>query len=111
MVAVAVLGAGIGDELHAPRALVVVRRLGGVADDEHDGVPPGDGERVVRLVVLHEPDELLELLEVEVGLALLVGQVNLHVSGHEPESRKAGPSGQQNPLKVGSVHKMLVVCR
>ncbi len=93
MVAVAVLGARVGDELHAPRALVVVRRLGGVPDDEDDGVPSGDGEDVLGLVVLHEPDELLELVEVEVGLALLVGQVDcqasVHVSGHKPESCKA----------------------
>ena len=47
VVAVAVLGAGVGHELHAPRRLVVVRRLGRVADDEDDRVPPGDRERVL----------------------------------------------------------------
>ena len=75
MVALAVLGAAVGDELHAPRGLVVVRGLAGVADDEDDRVPAGDRERVLALVVLDEADELLELLDVEVGLALLRGQV------------------------------------
>ena len=76
VVAVAVLGAGVGLELHAPRGLVVVRGLGGVADDEDDRVPPGDREDVLLLVVLDEADELLELLEGQVGLELLsVGQV------------------------------------
>ena len=65
VVADAVLRAGVGDELHAPGALVVVRGLGGVADDEHEGVPAGDRERVLLLVVLDEADELLELLEVQ----------------------------------------------
>ena len=81
VVAVAVLGAGVGDELHAPGALVVVRALGGVARDEDDGVPAGDGEDVGVLVVLDETDELLELVEVEVGLALLVGEVGGWQSG------------------------------
>ena len=75
VVALAVLGAAVGDELHAPRGLVVVRGLAGVADDEDDGVPAGDRERVLALVVLDEADQLLELLDVEVGLALLRGQV------------------------------------
>ena len=38
VVAVAVLRPRVADELHAPGALVVVRGLGGVADDEDDGV-------------------------------------------------------------------------
>ena len=77
VVAGAVLGAGVGDELHAPGALVVVRGLGGVADDEDEGVPAGDGERVLLLVVLDEADELLELLEVQARLALLLGEVEV----------------------------------
>ena len=74
VVAVAVLGAGVGLQLHAPRGLVVVRGLGGVADDEDDRVPAGDREDVAVLVVLHEADQLLELLEGQVGLELVGGQ-------------------------------------
>ena len=74
VVAVAVLGTGVGLELHAPRGLVVVRGLGGVADHEHDRVPPGDREDVAVLVVLHEADELPQLLEGEVGLELVGGE-------------------------------------
>jgi len=44
----------------------------GVADDEHDGVPAGHREDVALLVVLHEADQLLELVEGEVGLELVV---------------------------------------
>ena len=81
VVAVAVLGAGVADELHAPGALVVVRRLRRIADDEDDRVPARHGEGVALLVVLDEPDELLELVEVELGLALLPGEFNRGV-GH-----------------------------
>ena len=74
VVAVAVLGAGVGLELHAPRGLVVVRGLGGVADAEDDRVPAGDREDVALLVVLHQADELLELVDGEVGLQLVLGE-------------------------------------
>ena len=74
VVAVAGLRTGVGDELHAERGLVEVRGLGGVADDEDDRVPAGDRERVGLLVVVDQADQLLELLEVEVGEALVVGQ-------------------------------------
>ena len=86
VVAVAVLRAGVGDELHAPRGLVVVRGLGRVADHEDDRVPAGDREDVAVLVVLHQPDELLELLEGEVGLELVVGEggVGSVVMGRDP---------------------------
>ena len=72
VVAVAVLRTGVGDELHAPDVLVVLRRLRGVAGHEDDRVPAGDRERVAVRVVLHQADELLELVELEVGL---VGQL------------------------------------
>ena len=65
VVTVAGLRAGVGDQLHAEGRLVVVRGLGRVADHEDHRVPPGHRERVRRRVVLHQPDELLELLEVE----------------------------------------------
>jgi hypothetical protein len=75
VVAHAVLGPGVGDQLHPPDALVVVRGLGGVADDEHDGVPAGDGERVLALVVVDEADELRELLGAQAGVLLGGGEV------------------------------------
>ena len=65
----------VGDQLHTPRRLVVVRGLGGVADHEDDGVPAGHREDVLLLVVLDQPDELLQLVDVEPGVALLLGQV------------------------------------
>ena len=69
VVAVAVLRAGVGHQLHAPYRLVVVRGLGGVADDEYDSVPSVHREWVVALVVLDQADQPLELVEVEAGLA------------------------------------------
>ena len=54
-----------------------MRGLRRIADDEDDRVPAGDGEGVLALVVLDEPDEQLELLEVEAGVELLVGQVDV----------------------------------
>ena len=74
VVAVAGLRAGVGDQLHAPRGLVVVRGLGRVAHDEDDGVPAGDREDVAVLVVLDEADQLPQLLEGEVGLELVGGE-------------------------------------
>ena len=74
VVAGAVLGTGVGDELHAPRRGVVVRGLGRVADHEADRVPPGHREGVGVGVVLHEADELAQLLQREVGLHLVHGQ-------------------------------------
>ena len=74
VVAVAGLRAAVADQLHPVGGLVVVRGLGGVADDEHQRVPPGHREGVLALVVRHQADELLELVEVEVGVALFGGQ-------------------------------------
>ena len=76
MVAIAVLGPRVGDQLHPPHRLVVVGGLRGIADHEYDRIPPGDGERVAGRVVLDEPDELLELVQVEARVALLVGEVD-----------------------------------
>src|SRR3954453_3416733 len=70
VVAVAGLGAAVADELHAEGVLVEVRALRGVAADEDDGVHGGDGEGVARLVVLDEPDELLEAIDRELRFAL-----------------------------------------
>ena len=94
VVAVAVLGAGVGLELHAPRGLVVVRGLGGVADHEDDRVPAGHREHVLVLVVLDQPDQLLELLEGEVGLELVLGEGVGHRVGHARSM--AGPVGLCN---------------
>ena len=82
-VAGAGLRAAIGHQVHAERELVERRGLGGVADHEADRVHRRDGERVAAGVVLHEPDELLELVEGEVGADLFRGQL-----GHAPS--KAG---------------------
>ena len=74
VVAVAVLGSGVGDQLHAPGARVVVRGLGGVADHEDDRVPAGHREDVVVRVVVDQPDQLVQLLEGQVGLHFVNGQ-------------------------------------
>ena len=94
VVALTVLGAGVGDELHAPGALVVVRCLGGIADDEDERVPPGHREGVLLLVVVDEADELLELLQVQAGLALLLGEVDVAGRRHGRVS---------HPITVGPV--------
>ena len=75
-----VSGPGVGDELHAERGLVELRGLGRVADDQDDGVPAGHRERVAGFVVLDQPDQLPELVEVEGG-ERSVGQVQY--VGHE----------------------------
>jgi hypothetical protein len=72
VVAVAGLRTGVGDQLHAEGRLVEVRGLRGVADDPHQRIPAGDGERVAGGVVLDEPDQLPELVEVELREALVV---------------------------------------
>ena len=62
-----------------------MRGLGRVADDEDDGVPAGDREDVLGFVVLDQPDQLLQLLDVETGVALLLGQLLVlarHRLGH-----------------------------
>ena len=74
VVAVAVLRPRIRDQFHAPRGLEVARRLGGIADHENDGIPTSYREWVVARVILHQADQLLELVDVEPGLLLLVGQ-------------------------------------
>ena len=71
MVAVAGLGAAVGNQLHTERGLEEVRRLSGVADDEDECVPAGHREPVLALVVLHQPDQRFELVEIEVGPALI----------------------------------------
>ena len=84
VVAVAVLRARVRDDLHAVRRLEVVRRLHRVADDPDQGVPARNRERVARGVVLHEADQLLELVEVEVGQALFVVQRLLKAHAGRP---------------------------
>ena len=74
VVPVAGLRAGVGDQLHAEHDLEEQRGLGRVADRPDHGVPAGDGERVAPRVVLDEPDQLPQLIEVEIGEALLAGE-------------------------------------
>jgi hypothetical protein len=57
--------------------LVITRGLSGVADHENDGIPTVHRKRVVALVVIHQAHQLLELVEIELGLLLLVGQADL----------------------------------
>jgi hypothetical protein len=84
VVAVAGLRAGVRDQLHAPDQLVVQRGLGGVADHPDHRVPAGHRERVAVGVVLDQPDELAQLVEVEFGQALLAGEGLLHGHGLPP---------------------------
>ncbi len=90
VVAVAGLGAGVGDEVHAEGGHEEVRGLRRVADGPHDGVPAGDGERVGLGVVLDQSDELLELVEVELGEAFGVSEID----GHVPQVTALGLDGQ-----------------
>jgi hypothetical protein len=74
VVAVAGLRTGVRDQLHAEHQLVVQRGLGRVAHRPHHRVPPGHRERVELRVVLDQADQLAQLVEVEVGQALLAGE-------------------------------------
>ena len=80
VVAVAGLRAGVGDQLHAEHQLVVQGGLGGVADRPHHRVPARHRERVAVGVVLHQADQLAQLVEVQVGQPLLAGEGQ--VDGH-----------------------------
>src|SRR5665647_1109256 len=97
MVAVARLGAAVGNQLHAEGGLEVVRGLRRVADHEHQGIPAGYREPVLGLVVLHQPNELLELLEVEVGVTLF-GREGDRV-GHELTVNQRGRAVQATPCR------------
>ena len=81
VIAVAVLGPGVGLELHTPRGLVVVRGLRGVADDEDDRVPARHREGVGALVVVDEAHELAQLAVVEVGHPLGRGELGVLTGG------------------------------
>ena len=87
VVAVAGLRAGVGDQVHPVDDLEQLRGLGGVADRPHHGIPAGDRERVLPGVVLDEPDELAQLLQVELGQALLAGQGLGLVDSHDRPPR------------------------
>src|SRR5680860_79532 len=68
------LRSAVGLELHAERELVERRGLGRVAHDEADRVHGRHGKGIAGLVVLHEADQLLELVEGQVGTDLFRGQ-------------------------------------
>ena len=77
------------------------------------GVPAGDRERVGRGVVLDQADELLELVEVELGQPLVVveGLLEAHgrasrVGGTVPCARTHPPrqAGQAAPPEVACLH-------
>src|SRR5699024_9362207 len=65
----------VRDQAHPPGELVVLRRLGRIARDEDDRVPPGDREGIGLGVVVDQADQLAQLVHVEVGLALDVGEL------------------------------------
>ena len=118
VVAVAGLRPAVGDEVHAPGGLVVVRGLGGVADHEDDRVPPGDGEDVLRLVIGDQPDELLQLVHVEACVAFLLGEVvgdrrrlGTPSSSSCPEHAGTRDGGQPVADTVVTVRTLLPVCR
>ena len=79
------LRAGVPDQLHPEGGAEEVGGLGGVADDPDHGVPAGHRERVVALVVFHQADQLMQLIGVQAGQELVVGErgVGEHV-GHDP---------------------------
>jgi hypothetical protein len=87
VVPVAGLRPGVGHQVHSVDGLEELRGLGGVADRPHDGVPAGDRERVLRGVVLDEPDELPELVEVELGHAFLAGDGVGLIDAHDRPPR------------------------
>ena len=89
VVAVAGLRSGVGHQLHAVDRLEEQRGLGGVADRPDHRVPAGDRERVALVVVLDEPDQLAELVQVELGQPLLAGEQRGVVDGHD------GPPGHR----------------
>jgi hypothetical protein len=80
VVPVAGLRAGIGHQLHAERELEVQGGLGGVPHGPDHGVPASDRERVALGVVGNQPDQLPELVHVELGELFLDGQYL--VDGH-----------------------------
>ena len=84
-------GSGVGDEFHAEGRLIEVRRLGCVAHHEHHRIHGGHGEWIAALVVLHQSDELLELLEVEVRRTLVrrQGRVTVELAWSPLASRAA----------------------
>ena len=90
------LGAGVGDRAPCPTRTGSSARPGSrCRRTKHDRVPAGHRERVGVRVVLHEADELLELLEGQVGLDLVRGQgaagrgdVSRHGCATLPESGK-----------------------
>jgi hypothetical protein len=89
VVAVAGLRTRVGHQLHPVDRLEEQSGLGGVADRPDHRVPTGDRERVALVVVLDEPDQLAELVEVELGQPLLAGQQVGLVGAHD------GPPGHR----------------
>jgi hypothetical protein len=66
VIPVAVLGTGVGDQVHAERDLVEQRALGRIADDEHDRVHRLHREGVPGRIVLDQADQLPHLVEGDV---------------------------------------------
>ena len=98
VVAVAGLGAGVRDQLHAEGRLVEVRGLRGVAHDPDQGVPAGHREGVGGRVVLDQPDQLLELVQVQSGQPFVVVQRLLEAHLLFGPYRAAGITGHPAAL-------------
>jgi hypothetical protein len=92
MVAVAGLRTGVGHQLHAVDRLEEQRGLGGVADRPDHRIPARHRERVALVVVLDQPDQLAQLVQVELGQPLLARQQLGLVGGH------VGPPGHRTKL-------------
>ena len=68
------LGPGVGLERHPKSEFVVEGGLAGVATGEHRRIQRRDGERVGRLVVVGQADELAQLVLIERALLLGPGE-------------------------------------
>ena len=89
VVAVAGLRTGVRHQLHAVDGPEEQSGLGGVADRPDHCVPAGDREWVPLVVVLDEPDQLAELVQVELGQPLLARQRLGLIDGHDrPPGRR-----------------------
>ena len=105
VVAVAGLGAGVGDQLHAEGGLEEVRGLRRRCRRPRPAASqPVTGNGSADGVVLDQADQLLELVEVEVGEALLVvqGLLEAHArTGHPVAPAAQAASGARPSARLG----------
>ena len=77
VIAIARGGSRVSDEFHSEGGLKEFRGLSGIADRPDQRVPAGHRERVGRVVVLDQTDQLPELIDIEASQFFLVGQCPL----------------------------------